>query len=71
MAYIHNDYDDPTNSYVGGGSDQIIRQVNRIAPWIPYKNADGTYGTIGDGNPIAWLDLDQVVTRKIRILQVL
>lgn len=31
-------------------SDQIIRQVNRIAPWIPYKNADGTYGTIGDGN---------------------
>ena len=64
MAYIHNDYDDPTNSYVGGGSDQIIRQVNRIAPWIPYKNADGTYGTIGDGNPIAWLDLDQVVTRK-------
>ena len=64
MAFIHNDYDDPTNSYTGGGSDQIIRQVNRIAPWIPYKNEDGTYGTIGDGNPIAWLDLDQVVSRK-------
>lgn len=64
MAFIHNDYDDPTNSYVGGGSDQIIRQVNRIAPWIPYKNEDGSYGTIGDGNPIAWLDLDQVVSRK-------
>lgn len=64
MAYIHNNYSDPTNSYVGGGSDQIIRQLNRIAPWIPYKNEDGTYGTIGDGNPVAWIDLDQQLTRK-------
>jgi TonB-linked SusC/RagA family outer membrane protein len=64
MSYIHNDYADPTNSYVGGGSDQIIRQLNRIAPWIPYKNADGTYGTIGDGNPVAWLDLDETLNRK-------
>lgn len=64
LAYINNRYDDPTNSYVGGGSDQIIRQLNLIAPWIPYKNEDGSYGTIGDGNPVAWLDLDQVLTRK-------
>lgn len=64
MSYIHNDYADPTNSYVGGGSDQIIRQLNRIAPWIPYKNEDGTYGTIGDGNPAAWLDLGQQLIRK-------
>lgn len=64
LAYIHNTYADPTNSYVGGGSDQIIRQMNLIAPWIPYKNEDGSYGTIGDGNPIAWLDLDQTLTRK-------
>ena len=64
LSYIHNDYNDPTNSYVGGGSDQIIRQVNRIAPWIVYKAEDGSYGTIGDGNPIAWLDLNQVLNRK-------
>lgn len=64
LAYINNRYSDPTNSYVGGGSDQIIRQLNLIAPWIPYKNEDGSYGTIGDGNPVAWLDLDQTITRK-------
>jgi TonB-linked SusC/RagA family outer membrane protein len=63
MAYIKNDYKDPTNSYVGDGSDQIIRQLNLIAPWIPYKNEDGSYGTVSDGNPIAWLDLDQTVDR--------
>jgi hypothetical protein len=61
LAYINNKYEDPTNSYVGGGSDQIIRQVNLFAPWVPYKNEDGTYGTLGDGNPIAWLDLDQTI----------
>lgn len=64
LSYINNKYVDPTNSYVGGGSDQIIRQVNLIAPWVPYKYEDGTYGTIGDGNPIAWLDLDETITRK-------
>ena len=64
MSYINNRYIDPTNSYLGGGSDQIIRQVNLFAPWVPYKNEDGTYGTLGDGNPIAWLDLDQTIKRR-------
>lgn len=64
MSYIKNDTKDPTNSYVGGGSDQIIRQLNRIAPWITYRYEDGTYGTIGDGNPVAWLDLDQTLNRN-------
>jgi TonB-linked SusC/RagA family outer membrane protein len=63
LAYIKNDYKDPTNSYVGGGSDQIIRQLNILAPWISYKDADGYYGTVSDGNPIAWLDLDQTIDR--------
>ncbi|MDR2968111.1 MAG: TonB-dependent receptor [Tannerellaceae bacterium] len=63
MAYIKNDYKDPTNSYVRGGSDQIIRQLNILAPWIPNRYEDGTYGTSGDGNPIAWLDLDQTEDR--------
>src|SRR5690554_7514379 len=64
LAYIKNDYSDPTNSYVRGGSDQIIRQLNIIAPWIVNKYEDGTYGTVSDGNPIAWLDLDQTIDRK-------
>ncbi len=64
MAYIHNDYSDPTSCYMGGNSDQIIRQLNVIAPWIVARYDDGTYGTISDGNPIAWLDLDQTVTNK-------
>lgn len=64
LAYINNNYSDPTNSYVRGGSDQIIRQLNIIAPWITNRYEDGTYGTVSDGNPIAWLDLDQTQDRK-------
>ncbi|MDR1403171.1 MAG: TonB-dependent receptor [Tannerellaceae bacterium] len=63
MAYIKNDYKDPNSSYASGSSDQIIRQLNIIAPWIPNRTADGAYGTVSDGNPIAWLDLDQTVDR--------
>lgn len=63
LAYIKNDYKDPNSSYAGGSSDQTIRQLNIIAPWIVSRYEDGTYGTISDGNPIAWLDLDQTVDR--------
>lgn len=63
LAYIKNDYSDPVSSYAGGSSDQIIRQLNRIAPWIVNRYEDGTYGTISDGNPIAWLDANQTVDR--------
>ncbi len=63
LAYIKNDYADPVSSYAGGSSDQIIRQLNRIAPWIVNRYDDGSYGTISDGNPIAWLDADQTVSR--------
>ena len=64
LAYIKNDYSDPNSSYAGGSSDQIIRQLNRIAPWIVSRYEDGTWGTISDGSPIAWLDMDQTVDRK-------
>lgn len=64
MAYIKNDYKDPNSSYAGGSSDQIIRQLNIVAPWVVNKYEDGTYGTVSDGNPIAWLDLDQTVDRN-------
>lgn len=63
LAYIKNDYADPTSSYAGGSSDQIIRQLNRIAPWIVSRYDDGTWGTISDGSPIAWLDVNQTVSR--------
>ena len=64
LAYINNSYSDPTNPYSSGGSSQILRQVNTIAPWITNQYEDGTYGTVGDGNPIAWLDSEQTIDRK-------
>lgn len=64
IVYTRMELEEPTNSYVGGGVDQIIRQVNLIAPWIPYKDKNGDYGTNGDGNPIAWIDLNQKIRRK-------
>ena len=63
LAYIKNKYDDASSAYSGGSSDQIIRQLNLISPWIVNRYEDGTYGTISDGNPIAWLDSGMKVTR--------
>lgn len=63
LAFIKNKYDDASSTYDGGSSDQIIRQLNLISPWIVNKYEDGTYGTISDGNPIAWLDSGMKVTR--------
>jgi len=63
LAYIKNSYDDPSSAYAGGSSDQIIRQLNLIAPWIVARYDDGTWGTISDGSPIAWLDSGMKVTR--------
>ena len=66
MAFIHNDYSEPNASY-GGGSTQLIRQADRIAPWIPYKKEDGSYGSISDGNPAAWVDIN---SRKYHLLKI-
>lgn len=63
LSFIKNDYADPSSAYAGGSSDQILRQLNLIAPWIVARHDDGTYGTIGDGNPIAWLDSGMTVNR--------
>lgn len=63
LAFIKNKYDDASSAYYGGSSDQIIRQLNLISPWIVNQYEDGTYGTISDGNPIAWLDSGMKVTR--------
>lgn len=63
LAFIKNKYNDPSSAYYGGSSDQIIRQLNLIAPWIVARYPDGTWGTISDGSPIAWLDSGMQVTR--------
>lgn len=63
LAYIKNAYEDPSSAYYGGGSDQLIRQLNLVAPWIVARHDDGTWGTISDGSPIAWLDSGMKVRR--------
>lgn len=64
LSFIKNNYSDASSAYAGGSSDQIIRQLNLIAPWISARNEDGTWGTISDGNPIAWLDNNIKVMRR-------
>lgn len=63
LSFIKNDYSDASSAYYGGSSDQIIRQLNLIAPWIVDRYDDGTWGTISDGSPIAWLDSGMKVNR--------
>lgn len=57
LAFINNKHSIPNASY-SGGAVQVIRQANRMAPWIPYKKEDGSYGSISDGNPAAWIDIN-------------
>ena len=58
ISYLKKDTDQPNNpSPVDASMGQIFRQINRVSPWIPYKNEDGSYGTYDGGNPIAWMDL--------------
>ena len=54
LDYVNSLIQEPTNPipWDSGTSEQ----VNRISPMVPYKNEDGTYGTISDGNPIAFQD---------------
>lgn len=63
LSFIKNDYSDASSAYYGGSSDQIIRQLNLIAPWIVARYDDGTWGTISDGSPIVWLDSGMKVNR--------
>ena len=57
LAYIKNDYSDPTSCYGGAGSDQIIRQLNVSAPLVVARYGDGSFGTISGGYPVAWVGL--------------
>lgn len=69
MSFIRQSIQEPmpsynmstgTGSYGGefGSSNsvyQIFRQINVISPMVPNKYSDGSYGSISDGNPIAWV----------------
>lgn len=63
MSYSNQAVKNPISTYAPS-LGQIFRQVAMISPMVPYKNEDGSYGTIGDGNPIAWIDLNQVSKTK-------
>lgn len=63
LSYIKNDYKDPNSNFAGGSSDQIIRQLNIVSPWVPVKDKEGMYGATSDGNPMAWLDSGQTVDK--------
>ncbi len=56
MAYTRQDVNSPVGSYDNGSTAQILRLTNRISPMVVAKYADGTYGAISDGNPLAWIE---------------
>lgn len=57
VAYSYDPFEEPASSYPGVPQfSQVLRQINRISPVIPYKYANGDYGYIADGSPMAWLN---------------
>lgn len=55
MYLSNKSLQEPTNPYVGG-MGQYFMMANQMAPWVPYKDANGDYGTVSNGNPIAWME---------------
>ncbi len=55
LSYVYRDIDEPSNPYTGD-MYQILRQINRIAPFVTNKYSNGYYGYITDGNPMQWVD---------------
>jgi len=55
IAFTSTGKNEPSNPYTGDFT-QLVRQINRIAPSIPYKYQNGYYGYIADGSPMAWLE---------------
>lgn len=57
ISYTFQPLTEPQASYPGVPAfSQVIRQINRISPIIPFKYANGDYGHISDGNPLAWVN---------------
>lgn len=55
FSYSHENIQEPSNPYTGD-MYQIFRQINRIAPFVPYKYSNGHYGYTNDGSPMAWME---------------
>jgi len=69
MSYMRQDVTEPLPAYQTTNTTndqyastnsvyQIFRLVNRISPMVPAKYSDGTYGSVSDGNPLAWVESD-------------
>lgn len=57
ISYAYQPLTQPQSSLSADqGFDQVIRQFNRISPIIPAYYANGEYGHISDGSPLAWLN---------------
>lgn len=57
LSYTYQPITQPQSSLAADqGFDQVIRQFNRISPIIPAYYANGDYGHISDGSPLAWLN---------------
>jgi len=65
LSYTYQPLTEPQSSMPADqGFDQIIRQFNRISPIIPAYYANGQYGHISDGSPLAWLNSPSFDNRK-------
>lgn len=67
MSYMRQDVSEPLPAYQTTGTQgdtyastnsvyQIFRLVNRISPMVVAKYSDGSYGSVSDGNPLAWVE---------------
>lgn len=63
LSYIYGDTQEPSNPYTGD-MYQILRQANRIAPFVTNQYSNGYYGYIPDGNPKQWLDNGSIRNEK-------
>jgi TonB-linked SusC/RagA family outer membrane protein len=59
MAYTREDITRPTGPN-GNDYTTYFYVLNKLSPMVPCYKTDGTYGYIGDGNPIAWFDNNSV-----------
>lgn len=75
LSYMRQDVMEPLPAYQTTGSDrdsfastnsvyQIFRLIARISPMVVNRYADGSYGSVSDGNPIAWIDSDANAMRR-------
>lgn len=55
IAFTNSIINEPSNP-ITGEFTQLVRQINRVSPTVPYKYENGNYGYISDGSAMAWLE---------------